>query len=126
MCTHTSPKSVQTYQAVARQSEDPEGESKGRLEDREGHGLHAGSRSDRDGGAESCSCTERNLRCDNAVLKCGRNRPTGNDRVAGTWTAYGLDRKVVSEWVSYGGSHGKEVKGKECIAGWGYRGRRKG
>ena len=64
MYIRTSPNSAQIYQAVAGQSEDPEGKEKGevagRPEDRKGYGLDAGDRFDQDEGAESRSCTERN------------------------------------------------------------------
>ena len=66
-------------------------------EDRKGYGPSAGGRSDRGGGAEPYSCTERDWRYDNAALMIGRNLLTGNVRiVVGTLIPYALDRKLVS------------------------------
>ena len=63
MYIRTSPKSAQTYQFAEGRSGDHEGE-KGEIaekhEDRKGYGPGAGDGSDQTGGAEPCSCTERN------------------------------------------------------------------
>jgi hypothetical protein len=123
MYIRTSPVAAQTYQVVVRQSGDLGGKKKGKAgekaEDRKGC---AGDRSDRDGGAEQCSCTERNWRCDNVALMVGRNRLTENVHVVGTWTAYALDRKVVNEQMPNGGGYEEETEGRECVVGtpsWG-------
>jgi len=86
-------------------------------EDRKGYGPSAGGRSDRGGGAEPYSCTERDWRYDNAALLIGRNPLTGNVRIVGTLTVYALDRKVVNGQMPDGGGYGKEMKGKERVVG---------
>lgn len=86
-------------------------------EDRKGYGPSAGGRSDRGGGAEPYSCTERDWRYDNAALLIGRNLLTGNVRIVGMLTAYALDRKVVNGEMPDGGGYGREMKGKERVVG---------
>ena len=87
------------------------GEAVEEPEDRRGYGPGVGDGSDREGGAEPCSCTERNWRCDNFALMIGRNHLTGNVGVVGTWTAYALDRKAVNEQMLSVGDYEKECVG---------------